>query len=293
MYWLSIYFNLNMSKPGVHIIPAGLEYDRVVKPLLKDFTVSKAYLLINENLGKDFGKQKEIIDRFRRSIKKVPIEWEEIEVDIYDFNKTFQTVYSLINKEALAGNPVYINISSSPKILLVALIMAAFMNKEHGEVELFYVEPEKYYDGEVVHAIMQLLDKKADEKNIVNNLRELAKEIEAHGMAAGEARIHEFPPFPIAEITDIEYDMLRVIRDANVPSTKDQDLAGQGSVSSIKKLKERLDDKLGKVTPRSNVKYYLDNLQRMGLVRTERDKKELNIRLTKVGELFADTKGSA
>jgi len=293
MYWLSIYFNLNMSKPGVHIIPAGLEYDRVVKPLLKDFTVSKAYLLINENLGKDFGKQKEIIDRFRRSIKKVPIEWEEIEVDIYDFNKTFQTVYSLINKEALAGNPVYINISSSPKILLVALIMAAFMNKEHGEVELFYVEPEKYYDGEVVHAIMQLLDKKADEKNIVNNLRELAKEIEAHGMAAGEARIHEFPPFPIAEITDIEYDMLRVIRDANVPSTKDQDLAGQGSVSSIKELKERLDDKLGKVTPRSNVKYYLDNLQRMGLVRTERDKKELNIRLTKVGELFADTKGSA
>ncbi|HTY91415.1 MAG TPA: DUF6293 family protein [Methanocella sp.] len=282
-----------MSKPGVHIIPAGLEYDRVVKPLLKDFTVSKAYLLINENLGKDFGKQKEIIDRFRRSIKKVPIEWEEIEVDIYDFNKTFQTVYSLINKEALAGNPVYINISSSPKILLVALIMAAFMNKEHGEVELFYVEPEKYYDGEVVHAIMQLLDKKADEKNIVNNLRELAKEIEAHGMAAGEARIHEFPPFPIAEITDIEYDMLRVIRDANVPSTKDQDLAGQGSVSSIKELKERLDDKLGKVTPRSNVKYYLDNLQRMGLVRTERDKKELNIRLTKVGELFADTKGSA
>jgi len=61
-----------MSKPGVHIIPAGLEYDRVVKPLLKDFTVSKAYILINENEGKDFGKQKEIIDRFRRSIKKSP-----------------------------------------------------------------------------------------------------------------------------------------------------------------------------------------------------------------------------
>jgi predicted transcriptional regulator len=46
------------------------------------------------------------------------------------------------------------------------------------------------------------------------------------------------------------------------------------------------------VTPRSNVKYYLDNLQKMGLVRTERDKKELNIKLTKVGELFADSKGN-
>jgi predicted transcriptional regulator len=97
-------------------------------------------------------------------------------------------------------------------------------------------------------------------------------------MAAGEARIHEFPPFPVASISDIEYSMLGVMRDRT------------DGVSSIKELKERLDDKLGKVTPRSNVKYYLDNLQKMGLVRTERDKKELNIKLTKVGELFADSK---
>jgi len=161
------------------------------------------------------------------------------------------------------------------------------MNKEHGEVELFYVEPEKYYEGEIVHAIMQLLDKKADEKKIVGDLRSLAKEIEAHGMAEGEARIYEFPPFPVAEVTGIEYEMLKVIRDAGKRNTGDT----SDGVNSIKELKERLDDRLGKVTPRSNVKYYLDNLQRMSLVRTERDKKELNIRLTKVGELFADSRG--
>jgi hypothetical protein len=283
-----------MVKPGVHIIPAGLEYDRVVKPLLKDFTVSKAYILINHPKGKDFGNQKEVIDKFRNSIKKVPLDWEEIEVDIYDFNKTFQTVFSLINKEVLAGNPVYINISSSPKILLVALIMAAFLNKEYGEVELFYVEPERYYDGDVILAIMQLLDKKADERKIVNNLRELAKEIEAHGMAAGEARIHEFPPFPVANITDLEYEMLKVIRDGDANSLSSfgsgMKIANEGGTSSIKELKELLDVKTGKVTPRSNVKYYLDNLQNMGLVKTERDKKELRINLTKVGELFADSR---
>ncbi len=273
-----------MVKPGVHIIPAGLEYDRVVKPLLKDFTVSKVYVIINHPKGKDFGRQKEVIDKFRRSIKKIPLDWEEIEVDIYDFNETFRTVFSLINREALGGNPVYINISSSPKILLVALVLAAFMNKEYGEVELFYVEPERYYDGEVVHAVMQLLDKKADEGKIVEELRGLAREIEAHGMAAGEARIHEFPPFPIASITDLEYEMLKVIRENG-------GAAGAGGVSSIKEMKELLDGKLGRVTPRSNVKYYLDNLERMGLVGTERDKKELNIRLTKVGELYADAKG--
>lgn len=284
-----------MSKPGVHIIPAGLEYDRVIKPLFKDFTVSKAYLLINDpKKGKDFGKQQEAVKKYIKAMKQVPIDWEEVYVDIFDFNKTFQTVYMLINKEVLAGNPVYINISSAPRIMQVALTMAAFLNKEHGEVELFYVEPERYYEGEVIDAIMQLVDKRADEKKVIAKLKELAKEIDAHGMASGEARIHEFPPFPVANVTDIEYEMLKIIRDTNKQSPVKSEIAfnlvDAGGVSSIKELKELLDDKLGKVTPRSNVKYYLDNLQKMGLVRTERDKKELNIKLTKVGELFADSK---
>jgi hypothetical protein len=268
-----------MSKPGVHIIPAGLEYDRVIMPLFKDFTVSKAYLLINDpKEGRDFGKQQEAVKKFVKAMKQVPIEWEEVYVDIFDFNRTFQAVYLLINREVVAGNPVFINISSAPKILQVALTMAAFLNKEHGEVELFYVEPERYYEGEVIDAIMKLLDKRADEKKVVGRLRELAKEIEAHGMAAGEARIHEFPPFPVADVSDVEYAMLKAIRER------------RDGVSSIKEMKELLDIRSESMTPRSNVKYYLDHLQKMGLVWTERDKKELRIKLTKVGELYADTK---
>lgn len=276
-----------MSKPGVHIIPAGMEYDRVIKPLFKDFTVQKAYLLIHDPKmnERNFGEQQEAVIRFLKSVKKVPIEWEEIYLDIYDFNETFKTVYKLINKEAKAGNPVYINISSAPKILQVALTMAAFLNKEHGDVELFYVEPERYYEGELIDTVMELLDKRADEKKIVSKLKELAREIETHGMAAGESRIHEFPPFPVADVSDIEYEMLKLIRDWQGPKT-----GKDGGVSSIKEMKELLDRKLGHMTPRSNVKYYLDNMQKMGLVKTERDKKELKIELTKVGELFADAK---
>jgi hypothetical protein len=267
-----------MSKPGVHIIPAGLEYDRVIKPLFKDFTVSKAYLLINDQIkGRDFGEQQEAVNKFVKAMKKVPIEWEEVKVDIYDFNETFKTAYGLINKEVKSGNPVYINLSSAPKILQVALTMAAFLNKEHGEVELFYVEPEKYYEGELIDTVLQLLDKKADETMVMEKLRALAKEISIHGMAAGESKIHEFPPFPVADVTDLEYAMLKVIRDQ------------KDGVSSIKEMKELIDKSSKTPTPRSNVKYYLDHLQKLGLVRTERDKKELNIRLTKVGELFADT----
>jgi hypothetical protein len=286
-----------MSKPGVHIIPVGLEYDRVIKPLFKDFTVQKAYLLIHDTKSnkRNFGEQQKAVTKFLKSIKQVPIEWEEIYLDIYDFNETFKTVYKLINRESRAGNPVYINISSAPKILQMALTMAALLNKEHGDVELFYVEPERYYEGELIDTLLELTDKKADEKKIVGRLKELAKEIETHGMAAGESRIHEFPPFPIADITKIESDMLGIIKDKNEISRSDienisQSVNESSGVNSIKEMKELLDRKIGHETPRSNVKYYLDNLQKMGLIKTERDKKELKIQLTKVGELFADAK---
>lgn len=274
-----------MLKPGVHIIPAGLEYDRVIKPLFKDFTVLKAYLLIHDSKKSDvdFGEQREAVKKFLKSIRKVPIEWEEIYLDIYDFNDTFKTLYKLINKEVKAGNPVYINVSSAAKILQVALTMAAFLNKKYGDVVLFYVEPERYYEGELIDTVFELLNKNGDEGKTVKKLKELAREIEVHGMAAGESRIHEFPPFPVADITDIEYEILRIIREKD-------GIEGTGGVSSIKEMKELLDERLGHVTPRSNVKYYLDNMQKMGLVETERDKKELKIKLTKVGELFADAK---
>jgi len=274
-----------MSKPGVHFIPAGMEYDRVIKPLFKDFTVQKAYLLIHDSKESnvEFGEQREAVKKFLKSIRQVPIEWEEIYLNIYDFNDTFKTLFKLINKEVKAGNPVYINVSSAAKILQVALTMAAFLNKRYGDVELFYVEPERYYEGELVDTVFELLDKNVDEAKTIKKLKELAHEIKEHGMAAGESRIHEFPPFPVADITDIEYEILRIIREKD-------GIEGMEGVSSIKEMKEMLDRKLGYTTPRSNVKYYLDNMQKLGLIRTERDKKELKIRLSKVGELFADTK---
>jgi hypothetical protein len=277
-----------MSKPGVHIIPAGLEYDRVIKPLFKDFTVQKACLLIYDK-EKDNGtdkRQTQMVNYFIDEVRRVPIEWEDVYVDIYDFNSTFKAVYGLIDREVRAGYPVYVNISSAPRMLQVALIMASFLNKREGAVvELYYIEPEKYYEGELINTVFKLLDKDADEKLVVENLKDLALEIREHGMAAGEASLHEFPPFPLARITDIEYDILDVIKNK---AEKQPDQEDNGYVSSIKELKVLLDKKTGRETPRSNVKYYLDNLQELGLLETARDKKELKIRLTVVGRLFAD-----
>jgi hypothetical protein len=121
-------------------------------------------------------------------------------------------------------------------------------------------------------------------------------------MAEGETKIHEIPPFTLADITQIEEEMLQVIREKELSnslknvdykitdSMADNNIAFDYNwVSSIKELKELLDNKLGKEIPRSNVKYYLNNLEKLGMVETEMKKKELQIRLTRAGELYADT----
>lgn len=279
-----------MSKSGVHIIPAGMEYDRVIMPLFKDFTVQKAYLLVQDpkNDKGYFKYQSEMVNAFLKEIKRVPVEWEERYIDIYDFDSTFKTVYQLIDNEVRAGNPVYVNISSAPRMLQAALIMATFLNKrENAIVELYYIEPEKYYEGELINTVFKLLDRNVDEKRVVKDLKSLASEIKEHGMASGEATLHQFPPFPLAKIADIEFEMLKVIKEK---TCEDASNNGNGYIQSIKELKELLDTSMGYETPRSNVKYYLDNLHELGLIETERNKKELKIRLTIVGKLFADTK---
>jgi hypothetical protein len=267
-----------MKKPGVHIVPTGFEYDRVIKPLIQDFTVQKAYLLIHRpSHGADeYSEHSRPIKRYIDKMMELPIEWHPVYIDIYDFDSTFKCVYKLINDEVMAGNPVYVNLSAAPKIEQVALTLAAFLNNEHGEVELFYVEPEKYYEGVLLSATMDLLVN-ANEKKAVEKLKEIAREVKEHGMASGESKIHEFPPFPLAKVTDIEYDMLGII-------------VRNKEISSIKDMKKIMDSSMSYQTPRSNIKYYLDNMARLGLIYTEREMKELRIKPTRIGELYAYTR---
>ena len=282
-----------MAEAGIHIIPAGLEYDRIIKPLFKDFTVKKAYLLVQDpkKEKEEYKKQTKVVNTFIEKIKKVPIDWEEIHVNLYDFNDIFKTSYDLIHREVEAKNKVYVNLSSAPKIMQVALTLASFLNNSKGSIELYYVEPEKYYEGALINATQKLLKSGVSEADVIREIKELAAEIHEHGLAAGEARIHRFPPFPLAKLTDTELEILKILREKDLVFQKKKVQADEDRyVNSIKEMKELLDRDLKTEVPRSNVKYYLDNLVDLNLIETERYKKELRIKLTIAGSLFADTR---
>lgn len=265
---------MNETIPGIHIIPTGFEYDRIVLPMLKDYNVKKGYILINKPGGK-FPEQRSVINSFIKKLEELPFDHEKVEMDFYDFDDTFQKVHELINKELKNGNPVYINISSASRIVLPALVLAAMLNREYGEVRLFYVEPEGYYEGQVLDKLFMCLEPEIDKDRIFQELKELAGKIKNSGLAFGEKRIHEFPPFPVVTLNDSEYKILEILKDNK-------------QIESIKDLLEILKkyDQTETVA-RSSIRYSLQRLENLGLIRTKQEKKKLAIELTKTGELYA------
>jgi hypothetical protein len=261
---------------GIHIIPTGFEYDRIVLPMLKDYNVKKGYILINKSNGK-FSEQRSVINGFIKKLEELPFDHEKVEMDFYDFDDTFQKVHELINKELKNGNPVYINISSASRIVLPALVLAAMLNREYGDVKLFYVEPEGYYEGQLLDKVFRCLDPDVDIDALFLELKELAGKIKNRGLAYGEKKIHEFPAFPIASLNENEYRALDI-------------LMKRGQVDSIKELIEILkqygdDEKVA----RSSIRYSLQRLEALGLIRMRQEKKKVVIEATKTGELYGKT----
>ncbi|MDO8724959.1 MAG: DUF6293 family protein [Candidatus Methanoperedens sp.] len=115
-----------------------------------------------------------------------PFDHEKVEMDFYDFDDTFQKVHELINKELKNGNPVYINISSASRIVLPALVLAAMLNREDGDIKLFYVEPEGYYEGQMLDRVFKCLDPDVDKDALFEELKELAGKIKNRGLAYRE-----------------------------------------------------------------------------------------------------------
>jgi len=85
------------------------------------------------------------------------------------------------------------------------------LNRENGMVKLFYVEPEGYYEGQALLQIFRCLAPDVDKDALFQELKELAGKIKTSGLAYGEKKIHEFPPFPIASLHENEYRALDIL----------------------------------------------------------------------------------
>ncbi len=239
------------QKKGVHIVAAGFEYERIVKPIIEGYPAEKVIVL--RHSGETYTHSTTLADHFLQKLKEFPVEIEGETVDIYDFDNVFLTTLRIIRQELENGRKVYVNISSAPKLALVAMMSAVFFLRDHGEIAILYSKPEEYLVPKIIDSA------KGDLKDEFMN----------KGGAIGTMTCESIPVFPIEEITKLDRDIIHVLHEK------------QG-VSSIKELVESMDDDI----QRSSVQYRLEKLERMGLITKEREDKRAKLALTRVGEIY-------
>lgn len=239
-------------KKGTHIVAAGFEYDRIVKPML-EYPANKLIMLRNN--GDNYLRSSAIANHFLKKLKEFPVEIEEVSIDIYDFDNVFLKMLELIKKE-IKERSVYVNISSAPKVTLVAMISAVFFMRGKGDIEIIYCKPEEY----LLPKIIETLDSK------------MKTEFMDHGSGIGVKEYESIPIFPIEEVTDTDIKILKVLSDKK-------------GAESIKELVESI-NKDGSDIQRSSIQYRLEKLEEKGLILKEREEKRVRLFITRIGEIY-------
>jgi len=255
---------MTAKESGVHIAAGGFEYDRILKPMFNRYPVDKLLLLRSKT--SPYQGPRNLAKRFIDKLQENPIEIKIHRVDMYDFDDVYSKVIKILKNESNRNKKIYLNISSAPKLTLVAMMSAAFMMKNQADIEIFYVSPEKYLIPEIV-------EKLSDVENNVEELKELGNQFLENGTAMGLKNYEEIPIFPVKNITDRDRYILEVLKSSD-------------GVDSIKELVLKVNRSRKKRIERSSVQYRLEKLKENGLVYTERHNKKLRISLTRVGDIY-------
>ncbi len=258
------------KKAGIHISSDGFEYDRIVIPMFKKYPVEK--LIILRSNSSPYTDAMDLAGKFLQKIMDTPVDVELVSVDIYDFNEVFVNTLALIKKYASEGKKIYINLSPVPKLATVAMISAAFLSEYKGQVEIFYATPEEYLTPKMID-LLASVEKHENDDSELSKLHELFME---KGTAVGVKDYMEIPVFPIKDITDMDQEILQVLKDTS----------GVNSIESMVNAVNR--ERKEKIT-RSSIQYRLERLEANGLVDTEREERRLKIRLNKLGEVYLES----
>lgn len=121
----------------VHLSPVGFEVDRIVLPVIQ-LKADKLWLITHPHDDKGSSFTRKIKDK----LKQHSIECLEESANRKDLFDTLRALRSIIFKEK--NNNIMVNVSTGSKIQSIATMMACMMFKDFGNIQPYYVEPEKY-----------------------------------------------------------------------------------------------------------------------------------------------------
>lgn len=111
---------------GVHVIPIGLERDRLYAGL-KKHPANHVILLRGRKLNRWERISRENAEAVRKKIASPVLRVEYREADFLDFEGAFRDLNRLFHELSMGGTTVYFNASTGPRIVSFAGILACFL----------------------------------------------------------------------------------------------------------------------------------------------------------------------
>lgn len=180
----------------------------------------------------------------------------------------------IFRKHSEDESPFFLNVSSAPKLTLIAMVSAAYFYRRQGKIEVFYVSPEKYLIPDIISELGNLNGDNQEET--LNNLKEIRDRLMNSGVAVGASNYEVIPLFPIESINELDLKILKVVGKSE-------------TTGSITELVEKLEEETGKEAKRTSVQYRLKKLEEKGLITTSRVERKMQIEITRLGQIYLES----
>lgn len=283
----------------VHLIPVGIDYERLLLPLTRG-TLSADEIVLYGSAGRDSPESEladELLERLAYTFETVlglPVTTHDIDA-VYEFREAYLTAYDVITAVLDAGDAVWTNISSIPRPVAFAFATAAHtvvaeQPTVRNRVHTYYVSPEEYLAPRLLEELerqaeflMSLDDETPGVTARRQAVRELLSDVRERGFTKGakqlDGTLHlEFPLPPLAPLREFERRILQFVYD-------------RGPFSSTSELARELAPHVA-ATPdesfRSKIQYNVSRLEEKGYIDRREEGNRYATALSTMGELWVE-----
>ena len=253
---------------SVHIVPIGLDSPERFIEGFRKFPPSKVIFLMGSNQT-DIEKEAIIIKNEVEKNLGNHVDSEDYKAELFKFPDIIKTLANIIdeirqeNEEEL----IYINISSSTKIMTQATYMVASLLS----ARIYYVPAKNYLSTDLIHIL-----NKGDETSQKERIHKYI--IKNKYLSMGSKEPFEIPVLKMQPPDKDELEVLEIIN-----QTK---LKKYNSLRALVKEGLRLDYSDG--SKRNKYSQIVKKLEKHGFVSTDRSGREKGIKLTEPGKVIAE-----
>ncbi|MFO8051663.1 MAG: DUF6293 family protein [Thermoplasmatota archaeon] len=249
---------MNGDLQRVHVVPMGLEVDRVIGGL-KRFPTNRLILLYGKVKDSEIEKKARKNGERIKEMVSATMDVEEMEMDIFDFYSGTRKLRELFEDLNEQGCAVHVNLSTGNRIITSAALLACFMTGANP----YYVHPVNYSIPE-------------------------DQEVLSHGVD----RVIAIPSVSIAGPTTTEETILKVLGSMGGSARHETSLiAPLDQIGGVFKEKNDRESKRAYLArKRAHLSRLLRALEKNGYIELVKRGKFVKVELTDTGRLFSAEK---